>query len=284
MQANDRLHALDALRAYALLLGIFLHAATPWLKDVDVWPIREQPVDALAVVWFVIHMFRMQVFFLIAGFFGSMVLQRRGMQAFIKDRAKRIVLPFVIGLPAVMILMSLMYVAGFLASGHTLSEFVATVQKLESPQQGPRGGPNAGPLWFLYYLIMYYAGVLILRMVVKSFDSSGKFMLSIDAIVKFLMSGVWGPVLLGLSFAIYFYNQPTWSSWTGVSGPRSFIPNGSLLAYGFIFCLGWLLHRQKELLLQLEKTWKFYCALAVILTVISLRIGGTPLLATLFAR
>ena len=101
MQANDRLHALDAVRAFALLGGIALHAATPYVAGVP-WVTTEQPSDTLAVFWYTIHMFRMPLFFLIAGFFGRMVLERRGTGAFVRDRSKRILLPLVFGLPAVM--------------------------------------------------------------------------------------------------------------------------------------------------------------------------------------
>ena len=36
MQPTDRLHALDAVRAYALLLGVVLHSAVPFLANVEV--------------------------------------------------------------------------------------------------------------------------------------------------------------------------------------------------------------------------------------------------------
>ncbi|HEV7632768.1 MAG TPA: acyltransferase family protein, partial [Steroidobacteraceae bacterium] len=78
MQPADRLHALDALRAFALLAGIALHATMPFLQGVPGWVTTEAPSETLAAVWYIIHMFRMPVFFLIAGFFGRMLLERRG--------------------------------------------------------------------------------------------------------------------------------------------------------------------------------------------------------------
>ena len=43
------------------------------------------------------HSFRMELFFLIAGFFGHMSFHRGGMKAFLTSRFTRIVLPFVAG-------------------------------------------------------------------------------------------------------------------------------------------------------------------------------------------
>jgi fucose 4-O-acetylase-like acetyltransferase len=76
MPSSDRLHALDAVRAFALLLGIALHATQPFVAGLP-WITREAPSDVLASVFYTIHMFRMPVFFLIAGFFGRTMLERR---------------------------------------------------------------------------------------------------------------------------------------------------------------------------------------------------------------
>src|SRR4051812_35762583 len=100
----DRLHALDAVRAFALLLGIALHATIPWVGIRSTTVGAESQSNVLITVFHVIHMFRMPIFFLIAGFFGRMMLERRGTKAFIRDRFKRIVLPLVIGLPVVLLL------------------------------------------------------------------------------------------------------------------------------------------------------------------------------------
>lgn len=90
---NDRLHALDAVRAIALLLGIGLHGTMSFMMPV---PAADNSQSAtLAVGFYVIHMFRMSAFYLIAGFFARMVVERRGVEAFVRDRSKRIVIPMV---------------------------------------------------------------------------------------------------------------------------------------------------------------------------------------------
>ena len=85
---TDRLHSLDALRAFALLLGIFFHAAAGYVENfpAGLWPWREPPSATLGVYFFVSHIFRMSLFFMLAGLFGRMLLERRGWRAFIRDR------------------------------------------------------------------------------------------------------------------------------------------------------------------------------------------------------
>src|SRR5687768_870053 len=95
--ASERLHALDFVRASALLLGIVFHAALPFMADYELWLVldqeRSRPITWLA---FSLHMFRMTTFFLLAGYFGRLLLVRRGPGGFVKDRAKRILTPLVI--------------------------------------------------------------------------------------------------------------------------------------------------------------------------------------------
>ncbi len=76
----ERLHALDAVRGYALLLGIVLHATMSFIPGpTRIWIIQDShPSMTLAVLLFVIHVFRMTTFFLIAGFFARLSFHRHG--------------------------------------------------------------------------------------------------------------------------------------------------------------------------------------------------------------
>ncbi|MEO8655997.1 MAG: acyltransferase family protein, partial [Ramlibacter sp.] len=93
--AGQRLHALDSLRASAMLLGIVLHAAASLTLFPLPWPAhdvsRSAGFDALLGF---IHGFRMQVFFFLAGFFGHLLWRRLGTRGFLLQRAKRIGVPF----------------------------------------------------------------------------------------------------------------------------------------------------------------------------------------------
>ncbi|MEK6702258.1 MAG: acyltransferase family protein [Planctomycetota bacterium] len=93
---DDRRHDLDALRAFAMLLGIALHAALAyigagWIVSDD----RSSPGLGLLVA--AIHGFRMPLFFLLSGFFTAMLWRRRGPAFLLSQRARRILLPLILG-------------------------------------------------------------------------------------------------------------------------------------------------------------------------------------------
>ena len=93
MTTNKRYHDLDALRAFAMLLGIFLHGILSFIP-LPIWPAQDiHQSSAYALVLHTIHGFRMPVFFLISGFFTAMLWKRRGLGKLIHHRAKRILLP-----------------------------------------------------------------------------------------------------------------------------------------------------------------------------------------------
>jgi glucan biosynthesis protein C len=278
MPAADRLHSLDAVRAFALLLGVFFHGAAGYVENfpAEFWPWREPPSATLGGYFFVTHIFRMSLFFMIAGFFGRMVLERRGLRAFVKDRSKRIVLPLVVGLPIVLLSLALLAVAGTLLRGGSLADLAAATGNAEP---GPEGSFPWVHLWFLYYLLIFYILALALRTLFRTvIDRGSAIRRSIDAAVRFALSGVWGAALIGLPLAAYYYNLDGWSSWTGLPAPVALLPQASsLVGYGAAFGFGWLAHREIDRLLALERQWLAFCALAVALTAVSYHVaGGTP--------
>src|SRR5579859_7929520 len=83
-----RLHALDAVRGFALLLGIVFHATMSFVPSATkIWIVEDSHRStALAALCFSIHAFRLTTFFLIAGFFAHMSFHRHGAKAFIRER------------------------------------------------------------------------------------------------------------------------------------------------------------------------------------------------------
>lgn len=279
MQSPERLHALDAVRAFALLSGIALHGAQPFIAGLP-WLTTETPNGTLAGVWYAIHMFRMPLFFLLAGFFGRMMLERRGTAGFIKDRSRRIVLPLVLGLPIVMVVTGCAFVLGTLAMGGDPRSLAQSHPPSPGAgHQSPLSSINLIHLWFLYYLVIFYGGALILgsaRDVI--FGRSSRLQSAIDTAVKFLMRGIWGPLLLSLPIAAFYVHSKDWSPWGGLPAPFSIIPDaGALIAYGLAFGFGWLLHRQQSLIFSLENRWPLHGLLAVTLWIVCRAIAGpTP--------
>ena len=94
-----RWHDLDALRGFAMLLGIALHASLSFYPSA--WPVEDVTASAdglLDELVLAIHGFRMPLFFLLSGFFTSLLWRRRGLSALLGHRARRIVVPFVLSL------------------------------------------------------------------------------------------------------------------------------------------------------------------------------------------
>lgn len=95
--ASARRHDLDALRAFAMLLGIVLHGAMafmpfPWIVQDP----QQSPVAPL--IMGVIHGFRMPLFFVMSGFFTAMLWQKRGTASMLWQRFLRVFLPCLLGL------------------------------------------------------------------------------------------------------------------------------------------------------------------------------------------
>ena len=91
-----RYNDLDALRAFAMLLGIVLHGLLSFLP-IPIWPVQDiNQSEFYFIPLMFIHGFRMSLFFFISGFFIMMMWQKRGTFSLLRHRTKRIVLPFLI--------------------------------------------------------------------------------------------------------------------------------------------------------------------------------------------
>jgi peptidoglycan/LPS O-acetylase OafA/YrhL len=94
---SERRHDLDALRAFAMLLGIALHISlslggTPWMV------MDSRPSGAFYWLYSAIHGFRMQLFFIVSGYFTALLLARRGLVPMLQNRSLRILVPCFLGL------------------------------------------------------------------------------------------------------------------------------------------------------------------------------------------
>ncbi len=92
-----RRHDLDALRGFAMLLGIALHASLSFFPSP--WPVRDPQQNGLLGLFFLaIHGFRMPLFFIVSGYFTLMVCRKRGLAALLRQRTVRVLIPCLIGL------------------------------------------------------------------------------------------------------------------------------------------------------------------------------------------
>ena len=94
-----RYHALDRVRAVAMLLGVVYHSILFRMFAGGGGP--PGPMGASdGSRWFSdwLHSFRMPLFFLISGFFGRMMLQKYGKFGYLRKRWQRIAVPLFVGI------------------------------------------------------------------------------------------------------------------------------------------------------------------------------------------
>ena len=90
-----RRHDLDAVRSFAMALGVVLHACLS-LSFVP-WPIADEVrTEGMTALFAFIHGFRMPLFFLLSGYFAAMLWQRRGAGGLLWHRVRRVLVPMVV--------------------------------------------------------------------------------------------------------------------------------------------------------------------------------------------
>ena len=153
---TQRLHYMDNVRALAMFVGVLFHAAlaySPLLHNI--WFTTSDQSSPLFDLfsWF-IHLFRMPVFFLISGFFAIMLIQKRGLFGFLKNRSLRILIPFIIFMP-LLILTVLASVGWALDNVENLSPLLSFINRMKDVPDAPASPISTMHLWFLYYLFMF---------------------------------------------------------------------------------------------------------------------------------
>jgi ABC-type multidrug transport system ATPase subunit/peptidoglycan/LPS O-acetylase OafA/YrhL len=268
----QRFHALDAVRGFALLLGVVLHATMSFFLPI---PAQDSSRSAaLALLFFVIHTFRMSLFFMVAGFFARMAFHRIGPRAFVKDRARRIVAPMMVGwlllAPPTLALVIL---------GFTKSFPDGLPAGMDAATNSQEGFPLIH-LWFLYYLCLLYGLALSIRAGFVAFvDPHGQVRARIDTVVRALLSNPLAPIVLGAPLCIALTSDPAWPLWFGIPAPdQGLLPQfKAIIGFGTAFGLGWLVQRQTSLLDLWRARWAGNLAVAACLSIVCLALAGrTP--------
>lgn len=232
----DRLHALDAVRGGALLLGIVLHASASFLNgSQQLWIITDKsPSTTLSLLFFVLHIFRMAVFFFIAGFFAHLLFHRRGQRAFVRDRLRRIGIPLLVGW---------LILAPALAGCLIWGAWVMNGGNLPpAPPPDPNAPPLAFPLthlWFLYVLLWFYGITLLVRRIVTRFDPNGAGRARLDQLVSALVRSPFGAFVLAVPTCGALMVLPIWRPWFGIPTPdESLLPNVAIYGVRQRLCVG----------------------------------------------
>jgi glucan biosynthesis protein C len=247
---GERYHALDALRAAMMFLGIYLHAVAAYTPEAG-WPWK-QVEQTRTLLWSlsVIHVFRMPIFYAMAGFFTALLIARYGFRRAAWNRFMRIVVPFVVGWLVVWPMV--MFLAGFGTFG-----LERTLQAFASGRVLAYAHPLH--LWFLEYLIVLYILGAIAVAVVPLVLSQRARQAALQAF-RWVVQSPWAPLILAVpSFAAQLLMPRPW-----IEDPPGFIPVFRIVAvYAVPFAFGWLLYLNSDLLDVLARRAWLYSGLAV---------------------
>jgi glucan biosynthesis protein C len=269
-QPTERFHALDALRAGALLLGIALHGTMSFVVGIPA--LDNSPSSTLAVLFFVIHIFRMSLFYVLAGYFACLLLQSKGWREFLRNRLKRVALP----------LLLFWFVLVPLTAAPTLWGIMRSYSP-ELQEQITASGSGGVPLlhlWFLYYLLIFYVltigGWLLLER--SGISHTGLYRRLRHLLQQLLLSPA-AALLLALPLAGGFLLLDNWNAWAGIpTHDAGLVPWPSqILFYGLPFLVGWLLYGRSDILQRWQQQWRWYLLLAAALSAWCLREVGLNL-------
>ena len=226
---TDRLHSLDFLRAFALLMGVLLHILTLFLEPFD----GSEPRLGASIIFIWIHTWRMPLFMLLAGFFTALSLLKRNTGNYAFNRLIRLGVPLLLlwsVIPAIDEEASKLFRVPELI--YWLFYDVPFTFRLDH-------------LWFLYYLLIFYSILLLIKTAVPFIYSLILgFELSLSRVLM-----VWLPILILLSPL----NKPT----GGILGndPVIFgeINLGSMLFMASFFMIGMQAYKSSQFLENLQR-------------------------------
>ncbi|TDF42388.1 hypothetical protein EYS14_06090 [Alteromonadaceae bacterium M269] len=258
MSSMSRVHYMDNLRAFAMLLGVLFHAALaygPMLSQV--WPTAAHENSiAMDVFAYFSHTFRMPLFFILAGFFAALLTKKYGSVGMIKNRLSRVTLPFVIFLPVV--IASYVIIFGWAIENiNNKSSMLQMMSFMAQNPDAPSPPLTTTHLWFLYNLTFFYLLTLIIVKWSKWDWGSQVFKSPLTFILV-------APMLLVP--ALVTQHAP-------IPAPEQFMPQlWSFGFYGLFYLLGWGLYQYPAFIEKLSPYRWFMLIAGVVAYVVFFRL------------
>lgn len=266
-----------------MMLGIVLHSALLYMAappaDMPI-PTDRNNAFAFDVLFHFIHSFRMPTFFVLAGFFTSLLLQKRGLWGTYKNRGARVLAPLIAAVIVILPVTGL-FMLDFMMSVRfgthdivpNLGQLRIFAEEIGQKLGVPAGTPNLGHLWFLYYLCLFYLTLPACRWLVKRG-------LDFETIVKRTLGSPAAPVFLGCLTAATLWPFPGAQVHDSFMYIKPHVP--SLVYYGSFFVLGYFFHsfHDNNSWLESARRWlPWSAALALVLFPLSLYLTALDLAA-----
>lgn len=265
--AAIRYHGLDALRAWAMSMGLVLHAA--WIMSPGENGAPMTDASASSIMSYIgdgIHMFRMQLFFVLAGFFACLLIRKRGAWRFTWNRILRIAVPLVLFWFILWPSMITQFFAAQIKSGALLTDSTAWQLTKDYFFNMTVKTTMTMHMWFIYYLLWIYAMVLVVRSVLLWLDPQSKLRDWISARFDSVLTTPWSVGVLAMISAPLLYPM---DGFFGVQmDAMSLYPVWSgLFSYLVYFVIGWLIFRNVGSLEKMTRHWRPFLAAGVAFTI-----------------
>ena len=227
---TNRLHSLDFLRAFALLMGVLLHVLMLFLEPFD----GSEPRLGASIIFIWIHTWRMPLFMLLAGFFTALSLSKRDTGNYALNRLIRLGVP----------LLLLWSVIPAIDEG--TSELFKIPELISYIFYDIPFTLRLDHLWFLYYLLLFYGVLLLIKTTAPLiFSLVIDFELSLSRVLC-----LWMPILILLSPL----NKPIGGIFGEIPITFGEINLGSMLFMASFFIIGMQAHKSSQFLENLQRT------------------------------
>jgi surface polysaccharide O-acyltransferase-like enzyme len=245
-----------------MILGVVLHSVITYdtFAHESEWPLKDVESSHESMSWLFefIHIFRMPIFFIVAGFFTALLFYNKSPKLMLKNRKKRVFFPFIVFL----ILLWPINAVGFTYSKMMLSGNVNAFNDALNILGSPFAfiPPHTMHLWFLYYLFIFVLVSYVLALIIKK-----------TPIVSSTIHTVFNSILKYPVFKIIVFSVCTFSAlkllnipWVKTSA--SYVPNPkTFLFYFSFFIFGWILFKSKHLLNSFVENDLLFTLLGIIL-------------------
>jgi glucans biosynthesis protein C len=247
-----------------MFLVIGLHAALGYLeRDIPgvLWCVRDAPTLP-AFDWFCWWSMGVSnpLYFTIAGFFAVSLYNSRGPQGFLINRARRVLVPFLVGVVTVLPACLVAWMYGWLVSGRCTWKEILRLRFRDPTIQAERLG--SGHLWFLEYLILMLASYAACRWLI---DRRGTGRLPFRTLADRVLGSPWRPLLLAVpTTALLWLSHRRLGIDAALDRHNSFLINPlKMLHNASFFVAGLGLYRLRHDLERLARPGPIYLALSV---------------------
>ena len=231
-----------------MILGIVLHATLPYIAGMEIlWPADRESSTTLRLVFEFIHIWRMPLFFLLAGFFANLLINKKSWPSWWFNRLMRLGVPIMIFFPLLGLTIPWIFEYG------RTGEFRFFYSNAGQPFH----------LWFLWHLLVFTLFTILFRPIFMLYRLIAAILtkLGLGSLVNGLnhfrripAGIIFRPrIPLGFIFLCYVVSIPTGGE---------LILNPMLGALYFI--LGYSLYGNAQLLSYIKTSWIIYLVFALI--------------------